>query len=66
MTTSTAPKEGAPPSRAAPAMNKADQVLAAMQAFMDEVTSSKEKARAFLIEVGYLDEQGNVTEPYRQ
>ena len=38
----------------------------AMQNLQDELTSSKEKALAFLVEAGIVNASGELTEPYRQ
>jgi len=33
--------------------------------YKKEVTSSKEKARAFLVRLGIVDKEGDLTEPYK-
>jgi hypothetical protein len=38
----------------------------AMQNLCDDLTSSKEKALAFLVEAGFVTPNGELTEPYRQ
>ena len=38
----------------------------AMQAHRDDLTSSKEKALAFLVEAGIVTPTGELTEQYRQ
>ena len=40
--------------------------LAASKALMEEVTSSPEKALAFLVEMGLVTPDGQLTAPYRQ
>jgi len=44
-------------------LQKTRDALAALQ---KEFTSSPEKARAFLVESGFLTPDGKLTEPYRQ
>jgi len=44
-------------------LQKTRDALAALQ---KELTSSPEKARAFLVKYGFLTPDGELTEPYRQ
>lgn len=49
----------------APALSRADQELAAMEAYIVKITSSKKEARGFLTRAGILDKNGQLDEHYR-
>ncbi len=40
--------------------------VAAMKSLRDDLTSSKDKALAFLVEAGIVTTSGELTRPYRQ
>jgi hypothetical protein len=42
------------------------ETLAALKKVRDEIGSSPEKARAFLVQAGFIYPDGKLTEPYRQ
>lgn len=46
-------------------MTQADKELAAMKAYMKEVSRSKESATAFLEQTGVIDKNGRLAEQYR-
>jgi hypothetical protein len=46
-------------------LSKADQDRADMQAYVDDLLTSKEKCAAFLQRAGIIDKRGRLTKPYR-
>lgn len=49
----------------APALSRADQELAAMEAYIAKITSSKKEARGFLTRAGIIDKTGKLDKHYR-
>jgi hypothetical protein len=67
MTTTTKARKKKPstPRQPAPVLSKADQELEAMRAAGARILRSPAKRRAALIDIGYYDKNGQVTEFYR-
>lgn len=46
-------------------LTETEKELRAMQAYVKEITSSKERAEAFLLGAGIVDKQGQLAKQYR-
>ncbi len=46
-------------------LTDAEKELRAMQAYTKEITSSKARAEAFLLEAGIIDKKGQLAKQYR-
>ena len=47
-------------------LTETEKELRAMQAYIKEITSSKEQAEAFLLGAGIVDKQGQLAKQYRR
>lgn len=47
-------------------LTEVEKELRAMQAYIKQITSSKEQAEAFLLGAGIVDKQGHLAKQYRR